>query len=174
MSANFNAEAGVPIAVTCPANQITNRCDLIGDAHFSGSRTKEQRIADWINPAAFAPPYGTDESFWQNYDPTDPRAWQFGTMGPRLPNFRGPGFWNLDASLSKPFHVTESKYFELRFETFNTLNHQNLAEPNTGFCLPPTASGGTDLVHQAGCSFGRITNIATDPRALEFAMKFHW
>jgi hypothetical protein len=57
---------------------------------------------------------------------------------------------------------------------FNALNHQNLASPNTGFCLPPLPDGSTDLVHQSGCQFGRITNVATDPRAMEFALKFFW
>jgi len=31
--------------------------------------------------------------------------------------------------------------------------------------------GTTDRVHQAGCTFGRITNIQTDPRAMEFVLK---
>jgi len=55
---------------------------------------------------------------------------------------------------------------------FNALNHQNLANPNTGFCLPANPDGSTDLVHQAGCQFGRITNIQTDPRSMEFSVKF--
>jgi hypothetical protein len=29
-------------------------------------------------------------------------------------------------------------------------------------------------VHQAGCSFGRITNVQTDARAMQFALKFYW
>jgi hypothetical protein len=42
--------------------------------------------------------------------------------------------------------------------------------------LPPLgllpASGETDLVHQASCQFGRTTNVQTDPRAMELALKF--
>jgi len=174
LTGNFNAESGLPLPISCPGNQITSRCDLIGDPHFAGGRTKEQQIAQWINPAAFAPAYGTDQTFWANYSPTDPRAWQFGTMGPRLANMRAPGFWNVDTSLSKQFHFTEATYLEFRWEAFNALNHQNPGFPNTTFCLPPLSNGTTDLVHQAGCSFGRITNIQTDPRAMQFALKFYW
>lgn len=40
--------------------------------------------------------------------------------------------------------------------------------------LPPKPDGSTDRVRQAGCSFGRITNVQTDPRAMEFALNFFW
>jgi hypothetical protein len=174
LTGNLNAESGVPLPISCPADQITARCDLVGNPGFTQNRTKAQRIADWINPAAFAPPFGTDQSFWANYDPTDPRAWQYGTMGPRLANFRAPGFWNVDTSLAKQFHFTETTYLEFRWDAYNALNHQNLALPSTSFCLPPLPDGTTDLVHQAGCSFGRITNIQTDPRSMQFALKLYW
>src|SRR5262249_7415316 len=165
---NFNAQSGLPLPIsgsnTGVCNEITCRPNLVGDPRFSGDRSREQQIQQWLNPAAFEPAFGSDESFWANYDPNDDRAWRFGTAGPRLPGIRSPGFWNLDAALAKQFHVTESKYFEFRWEVFNALNHQNLGLPNTDFCLPPKADGTTDKVHQDGCQFGRITNIQTDPR----------
>jgi hypothetical protein len=36
---------------------------------------------------------------------------------------RGPGFWQLDSTISKDFHVTEKHKFELRLEMYNSLNH---------------------------------------------------
>jgi len=95
-------------------------------------------------------------------------------MKPRTDAVRGPGFWNLDSSLMKDFHLTENRYVEFRWEVFNTLNHQNLALPNTTFCLPPNPDGSVDLVHQDGCTFGRITGVQTDPRNMTFALKFVW
>jgi hypothetical protein len=74
----------------------------------------------------------------------------------------------------KDFHITESKYFQFMWDVFNALNHQNLGRPSNAFCLPPLPDGTFDLVHQTGCQFGRITNIQTDPRAMEFALKFFW
>jgi Carboxypeptidase regulatory-like domain len=175
---NFNAQSGLPLPIsgsnTEVCNEITCRPNLIGNPSLSGDRSREQQIQQWLNPAAFEPPFGSDENFWANYDPSDDRAWRFGTAGPRLSGIRSPGFWNLDAALAKQFHLTESKYFEFRWEVFNALNHQNLGLPNTDFCLPPKPDGTTDKVHQDGCQFGRITNVQTDPRAMQFALKFYW
>ncbi len=171
LSSNLNAESGLPLSVTCPPDQLTGRCDIVSSPSYVGGRSKEARTAQWMNPTAFQPPFGSDQSFWANYDPTDPRAWLFGTSGPRQPWLRGPGFWNLDSALSKDFHISETRYVQFRWEVLNSLNHMNLGLPNTGFCLPQNPDGSTDLVHQAGCSFGRITNIQTDPRSMEFSVK---
>jgi hypothetical protein len=146
----------------------------VGDPSLSNSRSKAERTANWINSAAFEPVYGSDQNFWANPDPADDRWWRFGTSGAYLPGLRAPGFWNLDTSLVKEFHLTEQRFFQFRWEMFNALNHQNLGLPNTNFCLPPGPNGETDAVRQAGCSFGRITNIQTDPRSMQFALKFYW
>jgi hypothetical protein len=181
----FTAQSGVPLTITGPCDGVQgfnngeygNPClpDLVGKpTSFGASRTKEQRIAQWFNPAAFQPSFGADQSFWANPNVNAPNWWQFGNADIRLPGARSPGFWNLDTSLNKDFHVNEREYLEFRWDVFNTLNHQNLGLPNTNYCLPPGPGGETDLVHQAGCSFGLITNIATDPRAMQFGLRFIW
>jgi hypothetical protein len=185
LSGNFNAQRGLPLPISCPGSTLQQtvfpnqgvvsdvtggRCNLIGDPHFSGHRSKSEQIADWINPAAFEPAFGLLGAL----DPSDPRAWTFGNMKPRTDAIRGPGFWNLDSSLMKDFHLAEERYIEFRWEVFNVLNHQNLALPNTTFCLPPNPDGSVDLVHQSGCTFGRITGVQTDPRNMTFALKFVW
>ena len=84
----------------------------------------------------------------------------------------GPGLENLDFALFKNFAIRERSALQFRWELFNALNHQNLGFPDTNFCLPPLADGATDTVHRDGCQFGRITNIQTDPRSMQFALKF--
>jgi hypothetical protein len=140
--------------------------DLIGNPKAGQSN------ANWINGAAFSPAVGTDQTFWANYNTTDPRAWLEGNAASAGPGgLLSPGFWNVDSALVKAFPIKEKANVEFRWELFNMLNHQNPAYPSTGYCLPPTPSGGTDIVHQAGCSFGQISNIQTDPRSMEFALK---
>lgn len=64
---------------------------------------------------------------------------------------REDGFNNLDASILKDFPIHgESTYFQLRFETFNTLNHPIFAAPN----LTPTTS-----------NFGYITSVYSNSQS---------
>lgn len=168
---NFTAESGVPLQITGPCNQLTCRPDLVGNPTAVPGG---QNASHWINAAAFEPVFGNDPSFWANPNPNAPQEWVFGTAGAYLPFLRSPGFWNVDSSLIKDFHLSERRYVEVRWEVYNTLNHMNLGFPNTNYCLPPGPNGQTNLVQQAGCSFGEITNIQTDPRAQEFALKFYF
>ena len=72
---------------------------------------------------------------------------------------RGDGFNNLDASMLKNFHFTEKTYLQLRFESFNTLNHPVFAAPN----ISPTSS-----------NFGYITATASNslPRQIQLGARF--
>ncbi|MGA7908203.1 MAG: hypothetical protein WCA16_12415, partial [Candidatus Sulfotelmatobacter sp.] len=65
----------------------------------------------WFNPAAF----------------TAPANGVIGTAN-RNPVY-GPGLNYWDTALEKSIHLTESMYFQLRLETFNTFNHANFAAP---------------------------------------------
>jgi hypothetical protein len=144
-----------------------------------------ERENQWFNANAFEAPFGSDPAVIQgittgtnpdgtpfNYN-SDP-WWTLGNAGKEISTGRAPGFWNSDATLAKDFHFSESRYLEFRWETLNTFNHQSLAVPNTGWCLPPNADGSVDVVHVFGCQFGKITNVQIDPRAMEFGLKFYW
>lgn len=175
LTQNWNFQSGVPVTIGGPCNAISCRPNLVGDPHFSGSRSRQDQENQWFNPAAFTPAFGSDPAILTSSDPTQYDAWwQFGNMGLRNPAVRAPGFWNVDMSLSREFHLSESKYFTFRWELYNALNHQNLGIPNLNYCLPPNADGSVDALHQFGCQFGKITNVQTDPRAMQFGVKFFW
>ncbi|HLI78217.1 MAG TPA: hypothetical protein VKV02_14820, partial [Acidobacteriaceae bacterium] len=57
-------------------------------------------------------------------------TFHYRTLPQTLSWVRGDGFNNLDASILKNFNFTEKRYLQLRFETFNTLNHPVFAAPN--------------------------------------------
>jgi hypothetical protein len=48
--------------------------------------------------------------------------------------FTGPGFWNVDLSVSKTIQVREKLRIQLRADSFNALNHLNLSSPDGNLC----------------------------------------
>jgi hypothetical protein len=76
------------------------------------------------------------------------------TLPTTISSVRQDGFNNLDASILKNFHFTDRISFQMRFETFNTLNHPIFGTPN----LTPTST-----------SFGYITSVYSNsqPRQVQ-------
>ncbi len=82
----------------------------------------------------------------------------------------GPGINYGDMALEKRVYFTESKYLELRFETYNTFNHTNFANPATpGFTSEDVSSPG----------FGQIFSTKTlttngEGRAVQLGAKIYF
>ncbi|HWB82593.1 MAG TPA: carboxypeptidase-like regulatory domain-containing protein [Bryobacteraceae bacterium] len=74
-------------------------------------------------------------------------------------NLRRDPTKNLDASILKSFPFGERKYFQFRFETFNTTNRVTFGSPN----LTPTSS-----------AFGLIQTQANTPRRLQLGARLVW
>lgn len=140
-------QTGVPFEVNAPDQSGT------GSAHDSRAdcignpftgTSTNPRNGVWLNAAAFAVP----------------ALGTFGSCGAR--SFHGPGLQNVDLSLFKSFAITEATRLEFRAESFNLFNHANFANPSAYFS--PFTLG----------SFGRSFSTVTDPRELQFALKFYF
>ncbi|MGA8107889.1 MAG: hypothetical protein WB974_00540 [Acidobacteriaceae bacterium] len=86
-------------------------------------------------------------------------SFHYRTLPQTLSWVRGDGNNNLDASLLKEFHFTESTFLQLRFETFNLLNHPTFA--------PPAVSSATSS------SFGYVTAVEANslPRQVQLGAR---
>lgn len=90
----------------------------------------------------------------------------FGNSGVGI--VRGPGQHNLDMAVERLFPVTEASNLRFRAEFFNLTNTPQFSNPgiNLGYSDPtlpnPTASP----------SFGQIGSSATNPRIIQFAVKY--
>jgi hypothetical protein len=97
-----------------------------------------QTISKWFNTAAFIPsPTGT-----------------WGNSGVGV--ITGPGSWNIDAALSRSFHITERQRLDFRAEAFNLFNHARFGNPDATFNSP---------------TYGKILT-ARDPRIMQGALKW--
>jgi len=65
----------------------------------------------------------------------------------------------VDTSFSRNLNLSGGKRIELRVEAFNIFNHSNWANPTVQI-------GSTSLTN------GRVTNTASDPRIMQFAVKY--
>ena len=69
----------------------------------------------------------------------------------------GPGNVNWDTSILKTTHITEKTTIQFRTDFFNILNHPQFSNPG---------------VEQNTNTFGVITTTSTNPRIVQFALKF--
>jgi hypothetical protein len=101
----------------------------------------------WFTTASFAAPAGST----------------FGNVGRNY--LSGPGFFNLDAALSKTLQLTERYGLDLRLEAFGATN-----TPQFFFAANGGNSAGLTL---GSASFGQITS-ATGGRTLQLGAKFNF
>lgn len=70
---------------------------------------------------------------------------------------RGPAYRDLDIALVKRTKIGERTDIEFRAEVFDVINTPAFAQPNGSFGTP---------------AFGSITSTVTDPRVIQFALRF--
>lgn len=120
-------------------------------------RDRADFIGTSLSQAALDPTRPHGELIGQYFDTSlfVPNA--VGTFGNTAKNiFQAPGFFNMDVALLKNFEIRERAKIQFRAEFFNALNSVNFSAPGS--------TVGTS-------SFGKISS-ASDPRILQFALKF--
>jgi len=92
-----------------------------------------------------------------------PQHWfntsMFSILSPYVPqtnpdhyaDLRGPGYWDIDATLTKQFALFERFHAELRAEAYNLTNKLNRANPDTGI----TSSTFGQAIRQGSVTVGR-------------------
>jgi hypothetical protein len=105
------------------------------------------RVNGYFNPNAFAPPPVIN-------DGTD-----FGNCGVGI--LRGPSQRNLDLGIERNFPVTEASSLQFRAEFFNLTNTPKFNLPVSDLASGPAA-------------FGIISSTSSNPRIIQFALKFNF
>jgi hypothetical protein len=140
----------------------------------------------YINPNSncYTVPQAPNPAFWTaNCDPAPPSVGAAPPGALDCYNLRGnvgrntligPGLTNLDFSVVKNNNIkriSESFNVQFRAEFFNILNHAN-------FNVPSLGDGFTNVLNGDGTgkngSAGLLTQLTTDPREIQFAIKVIW
>jgi hypothetical protein len=139
-------ESGTPLSITYNGPDTlglgggtTNRPDLVSGVSYP------KTVNAWFSASSFAAPVAPWDGGPNN---------GFGNSGKGL--VVGPGLVNFNMSLFKTVDITERVKFELRFESFNTFNHTQFQNVDTG------SNDG---------NFGAVTTTY-DPRVLQLGAKF--
>jgi hypothetical protein len=146
----YTYQSGQPLNIGCPTATTSDfgcNANLVaGQNPYAGPHNVNQ----WLNPSAFAQPAAATSIGQTDFSP----------LGGKADQVRGPGFYNLDASVFKNFSTGGDTSLQFRLETFNTLNHPQFNNPSSQLNF-------TNLTN-----FSKITSDRNGYRVGQLAMKF--
>jgi hypothetical protein len=151
-SSIFTTQSGLPATVY--AAPIFGISDLLLNGTNNGSTVVNTTVdgdATQLHPIPFFNTYTVPT----NLPVSEPLLEHNGTSGRN--HLRLVGQTDLDVAVSKQFRFTESKHFELRFESFNALNHPNFAGYNNIL---------------GSSQFNTYTSTATNARQMQVSGRF--
>jgi hypothetical protein len=157
--------SGFPFSVEAGAGYSTD-FELQGSSILTGTRPSTGVFNTPNGPSVFQNPQGIT---CECSVPTAPggnagaqfRATYEGEAGQRN-NFRGPGYFGIDAGLSKTWDVSEGKTVRFAWEVFNVTN--SVRFDAAGSLI------GESLVNITG--FGLFNTELTQPRVMQYSLRF--
>jgi hypothetical protein len=156
---------GTPLTITCGLAGLSSGVGGDVMCNTTGKQSGQSIVqhdeygptVQWFNANAFTQP-----ELEQLYADNQPGMFGYGGRNTVI----GPGRNNWDLSLFKNFSITEQVKLQFRFETFNTWNHTQWRDVNTG-CSDTVGAG--EVCGTAG-HFGEVTSAWT-PRIIQLALK---
>lgn len=86
--------------------------------------------------------------------------------------FRGPGYFDLDANITKKFYVKEKFAFEFGGQLYNLLNHPNFRNPGSSISSPGTLGAITSDFSPPTSIYGSGQGAAVSGRVIVVTGKF--
>jgi Carboxypeptidase regulatory-like domain len=154
----YRFQSGIPFQLSSsfcnvPA-QLNNFCSpalLAGASPFSQSPTHFDPSQPVLNVNSFEP--ASSFNFYTG-------------KGPRVQNFRQPGYSDFDIGLEKSIHITERFKFQLRGDAFNIFNQHHFNNVGT-FLLSGGTGGSAFNTDVASPNFGLWNGVVTSPRNIQ-------
>ncbi len=165
------AFSGLPLTITSNDNSNTNTYNSRSN-QYRQLRVVNRSEKNWFGTDRSAVPCGTGVNQILNPDgtpaTTNGQDNGFCAYGPELPNTfgtsrvgteRAPGFEQIDNSLFKDFHITETQSATFRADAYNVFNFVSYSNPNTSV---------------NSSNFGQITQARNGPRTIQFEAQYHF
>ena len=151
-------QSGLPITVMDSSAGLVygnlsgfNRAECTGASPATPGSLFSRISNGFLNSSAFAaPPVIGDDGIGTG----------FGNCGVGI--LRGPDQRNLDLGIHRSFAITEGSTLQFRAEFFNLTNTPKFGQPSNDF------AGGTNS------AFGQITSTVSNPRIIQFALKYNF
>ena len=156
--ASSKLEALVPGACSAPTFDPSNCINIRSDYNLDGeANDRPNAIANNVHAthAQWADGFNLPDNFF-----SAPCLGCVGNLGRNT--FLGPGYWAIDTSIFKTFHVSDRFQMQFRAEAFNVLNHTNF---HLGGTIGP--ANGNNLNNPQFGQAGGTSN----PRNLQFGLK---
>ena len=145
----FTVLTGVDSALTGATTSFKDRPNQVTDP-LSGTCTRT------ISGVVVTQPVGTRSCWFSNTAFVAPTSGDFGNVGRN--SIAGPGAFRFDAAISRKFMLVEGKELQLRFETFNVLNHPVYSNPVSNM--------------SSNSTFASLNSQNGDGRTFQAAIKF--
>jgi hypothetical protein len=152
LNAILNYSDGLPFSVSSAngvGDGLTPRAQLVPGNGNGSLPSSKRTLSEWFNTSAFV-----------SIPPTGPLAnGQWGDSGRNI--LQGPGTKDIDFSVFKNIHLTESKTLQLRSEFFNLFNTPQFDNPSA--TAPTPAASSTTLLPNitAGSAYGTISSAGS-------------
>jgi hypothetical protein len=158
VNAVYRAQSGIPFQI------FSSNCNVPGQiaaACVPGLVSGASAFAQSVDNVDVSKPLFNTASF----EPADSFNFYTGN-GPRVQNFRQPGYSDFDMGLQKSFHLTERFTFQLRGDAFNLLNAHHF---NTvGISIQSSGLGGSAFdTDVASATFGQWNGAVTSARNIQ-------
>ena len=154
MSGLMRLTSGFPFSVGNGAQWPTD-WDLSGDAYLTGS-VKTGVFHDPSDPGTVSA-FSTQSAAQSQF--VEPLPGQAGERN----ILRGDGYFSTDLSLSKRWLITEKHSLQLRWEVFNVSN-------SVRFDVQSLNSS----IDSFGSTFGQYPRLSTNPRVMQFALRYEF
>ena len=135
-------DSKIPAQVNSAGGVITPLADLLNPAAITANCGRGAINTPCLPKTAFAT-YSTTSGV------ASPVQTDWGNISPN--SFRGPGYFDIDAQISRSIRIREGMNLTLGIQAYNVMNHPNFANPSGSL---------------SSSSFGLITNTVAQPTSI--------